>query len=440
MNVSFAIPTIFSEQQPFMNHQLLEKRFAELSHLLADEDLSRLSRRILDFLADIRVPGEIKQSAIRLRANYNAYAILEKANQTSEKRRELLSMASEVVHTIKSFLDDQPVERKTFAPVTLEDISTDKEKTNFVFQGKQVSKTYISSKYTFKLPAIDLDLKLGEITGIVGENGNGKTTLLRIVAGDLESTSGQIRYPRFNVAHDDWYRIKQNIAFIPQSLPVWQGFLKENLHFTAAIHGIKGAENEDRVDFIIHRLGLTKYEDALWSEISSGYKLRFELARALVWNPGLLIIDEPLANLDINTQQVFLQDLRYLADSTQNPMSILLSSQHLHEVESIADNIIFIKNGEALYNGKMADFGQDRSENLYELSTSLSKMEVQAKLAHLDSVIVEDIGRHMVIHTELNVDSNTLLGEIIGAGIPVEYFRNISTSTLKLFREGRGEN
>ena len=325
-------------------------------------------------------------------------------------------------------------------PLPLKRLSEKRNRSDIVFFGQKSHKNLsLSSKYTFTLPDIDLDLKLGEISGIVGENGNGKTTLLRIVAGDLEASSGIIQYPRFNLPEGDWYRIKQNIAFIPQALPVWQGFLKENLHFTAAIHGIKGAENEDRVNFIIHRLGLTKYEDALWSEISSGYKLRFELARALVWNPGLLIIDEPLANLDINTQQVFLQDLRYLADSTQNPMSILLSSQHLHEVESIADNIIFIKNGEALYNGRMADFGQDRSENLYELITSLTKMEVQAKLSHLENVRVEDVGRNLIIHTPLTMDANILLGEVVGAGISVEYFRNISTSTLKLFREGRGE-
>ena len=82
--------------------------------------------------------------------------------------------------------------------------------------------------------------------------------------------------------------------------------LVDNLHFAAAIHGIRGKENEDEVDFIIWRLGLDKYRNATWNEISGGFKMRFSLGRALVYNPRLLILDEPLANLDVNTQLLFL--------------------------------------------------------------------------------------------------------------------------------------
>ncbi|MEZ4772131.1 MAG: ABC transporter ATP-binding protein [Bacteroidia bacterium] len=416
-----------------MNKLTAVQRFDEIRTLAKDYDLSRLSRRILDFLADFPLTSEIQRDAISFRAAYNAFSILEKADQTEEKFYILAERGQQVLEKISALIPATPV--TDFIPeiplkgeVQLRDNST-------VFEGKGMTKSFYSAKYTFQLPPIDLQLRLGEITGVVGENGNGKTTLLRMVAGDLEATGGKLNYPHFRVQAGDWYKIKQNIAFITQQLPVWQGLLKENLHFTAAIHGLKGQENEDRVDFIIHRLGLTRYEDARWSEISSGYKLRFELARALVWNPGLLIIDEPLANLDINTQQVFLQDLRYLADSTQYPVSILLSSQHLHEVESIADNIIFIKNGETLYNGKMKEFGQDRTQNLYEISTPMSKYELSLRLSDIPDIEVEDIGQHIIFHTPLTIDANALLAELVKKGVPVDYFRNISTSTLKLFRE-----
>ncbi|MEL6593716.1 MAG: ABC transporter ATP-binding protein [Bacteroidota bacterium] len=407
----------------------LKTRLDELHRLADEQDLSRLSRRILDFLADHDVAAASRNAAIQLRARYNAFAALEQAEQTEAVREEMLREA----HRLLSQVNDS-------LPKDQDGDHTDRsllpsQEPDLVFSGRGITKTFVSPKFVFTLPELDLDLKLGEITGIVGENGNGKTTLLRIVAGDLEISGGNISYPAFDVAANDWYRIKQNIAFIPQALKPWKGFLKENLHFTAAIHGIRGEENEDQVDFIIHRLGLSQYEDALWSEISSGYKLRFELARALVWNPGLLIIDEPLANLDINTQEVFLQDLRYLASSTQNPISILLSSQHLHEVESIADNIIFIKNGEALYNGKMQEFGSDREENLFELTTAATKGEIIEALSHLDQISVEDRGRTKIIRTPVEMASNQLLGELVKQDIAVDYFRDISTSTLKLFRE-----
>ncbi|MFK7926147.1 MAG: ATP-binding cassette domain-containing protein [Bacteroidia bacterium] len=409
----------------------MKTRLDELYRLAEEQDLSRLSRRILDFFADHPSAPALRNDAIQLRARYNEFAAHEQAEQNPTERAEMMQNAHDLLSSLAGELSDQ---------LAQDGKGTDKsmvpsQEPDLVFSGRGITKTFVSPKFVFNLPDLDLDLQLGEITGIVGENGNGKTTLLRIVAGDLEISGGNISYPAFDVAASDWYRIKQNIAFIPQALKPWKGFLKENLHFTAAIHGIRGVENEEQVDFIIHRLGLTQYEDALWSEISSGYKLRFELARALVWNPALLIIDEPLANLDINTQEVFLQDLRYLASSTQNPISILLSSQHLHEVESVADNIIFIKNGEALYNGRMNEFGQDREENLFELTTSATKGDIQSALEHIENISVEDRGRTKIIRTPVDMASNQLLGELVKQDIAVDYFRDISTSTLKLFRE-----
>ena len=414
----------------------LQDRLEELRRLIAERDLSRATRRMLDLFADATLPVSLRKPAIRLRAAYNAYAIAESSAATGEQYDPLLEEAVRLIGEVESFFKKEYPEAFPAAqPVAS---PSPAEAGPAVFQGRGITKVFRTPRYTFELPELDLNLRLGEITGIVGENGNGKTTLLRIVAGEPEPSAGELHYPLFDAAPGDWYHIKQHIAYIPQQLPVWRGFLKENLHFTAAIHGIKGMENEDPVDFIIHRLRPSQYEGGFWSEISSGYKLRFELARALVWRPRRLIIDEPLGNLDIHTQQIFLQDLRYLVRSSRHPMAILLSSQHLHEVESIADNIIFIKNGEAIYNGRMRDFGSDRNENLYELSTAASKSEILDRLRHLPHLLVEDAGQVKVIRTPVGMDANGLLGELVRAGIPVNYFRDISTSTLKLFRRGNG--
>lgn len=411
-----------------MTPSIQSQRLAELRLLGKEGDLSRLSRRLLDFMADRPVPGELRQAAIRLRAGYNRFASLEQGEQDPADREALLRQGSEVLAALETYLDlQQPLP----APVQLRDNSR-------VFSGHQVTKTFRSGKHRFELPPLDLDLRLGEITGIVGENGNGKTTLLRIVAGDLRASGGTLTYPYLERGDEiglDWYQIKQHIAFIPQSLDPWQGYLKENLHFSAAIHGIRGAENEELVDFMIHRLGLSRYEGSRWSEISSGYRLRFELARALVRRPRLLIIDEPLANLDINTQEVFIQDLRYLASSSQYPLSILISSQHLHEVERIADHIVFIKNGEALFNGRTADFGADRRENIFEFSTTWTKSQLQASLPPDQGLLLEDRGHHFLLRTPLDLSSSQVLALLVAAEVPVDYFRDISTSTLKLFRE-----
>lgn len=221
---------------------------------------------------------------------------------------------------------------------------------NLVFEGKGICKNYKVRSTKFNLRSIDLNLRLSEITAIVGENGNGKTTLLRIIAGELAASQGEVSYPYWTSSGDtDWYSIKKQIAYVPQELPKWHGLLVENLQFAASIHDITGKDNDREVDWIIYRLGLEQYKKAKWNEISGGYKRRFALAMALICKPKLLILDEPMANLDINTQMRFLQDLRDLANSCKYPIAVVISSQNLYDIEIIADQIIFIKNGRAAY-------------------------------------------------------------------------------------------
>ena len=194
---------------------------------------------------------------------------------------------------------------------------------------------------SFHLEDINLDLYLGEITSVVGENGNGKTTLFRLVVGEISADEGHLEYPLLSLDENelDWFDIKKQIAYVPQDLPKWYGSLKSNIQYAAAIHGLKGTDNQREVDFIIRRLGLENHLTKRWKELSGGYKLRFALAKALVTKPKLLVIDEPLANLDFKAQQIILSDLRNLSRSLKHPVAILLSSQHLHEIESVTDNI-----------------------------------------------------------------------------------------------------
>jgi ABC-2 type transport system ATP-binding protein len=310
---------------------------------------------------------------------------------------------------------------------------------NIAFYGKNIEKQYRGKTSDFRLFVESLELKFGEITSLVGENGNGKTTLLRIASGQLKETSGEIRYPALLGSKSsnrlDYNRIKQQIAYIPQELPRWSGLLIDNLHFSAAAHGIKGEANEFEVDFILNRLGLEKYRNATWSEISGGFRMRFALAKVLLWNPKIIVLDEPLANLDVNTQMIFLEDLRDIADSLENRKTILLSSQHLHEVESITDNIIFVKDGSAIYNGRLTDFGEDRKENGFEIICDLSRKELLKLLReHISEVTIDVvIYNHYIINTPRSVTSRYILNILSSKDTGVSLFRDISKSTRRLF-------
>lgn len=304
-----------------------------------------------------------------------------------------------------------------------------------IIQASKLSKSFKN----FELKNIDIELNFGEIITVVGQNGNGKTTLLRILAGELAQNSGELNYPFLNMNGLDWYYIKQNIAYIPQRLEKWHGTLENNIRFSASIKGINGVDNDNRIDFILNRLGLDNYRNHKWDEISGGYQMRFELAKALVWYPKLIILDEPLAHLDINTQQLFLQDLRDLANSIRYPLGVVISSQHIEEVEAIADKTLFIKKGEAKYYGKTVEFGDKRVENIYELKCfdSSQKLLNREKLYGIFNgldLFIEDVGQFHILETNRDISAKELLTKLIDNNSEVIHFKDISKSTKKLFR------
>ena len=460
----------------------------EIKGLIEDNQLDLATKRVMDFAEDFAVYKKRKYEAIDFQRRY--CELREDKRKSSYSEHTIREKFSALTFSILEFVDLIVAEyRKNYSPRTtfvgikehknkpysksnpkdntinfnqklperkntenkipktkLEKIKESRKKQkqsniknsniNIVANVRNITKKYSGRLTDFQLSVSKLELKFGEITSLVGENGNGKTTLLRIIAGELQQTSGIVEYPALTkLKENSRYKIKQQIAYIPQELPEWPGLLVDNLHFAAAIHGIRGKENEDEVDFIIWRLGLDKYRNATWNEISGGFKMRFSLGRALVHNPRLLILDEPLANLDVNTQLLFLQDLRDLANSLAHPKTILLSSQHLYEVENITDNIIFVKEGSVIYNGKLEDFGKEIEENAFELSCNLSKNELMDLLDKISYTQIEMVGHNQyIINTSRNIGSNDLIKLFINHNIILKYFRDISKSTRRLFK------
>ncbi len=294
-----------------------------------------------------------------------------------------------------------------------------------LISAENISKSYRNGN--FSLQPMNLSVDTGNVLGVVGENGNGKTTLLRCLAGQLGLNNGVIRYHLLE--EPDAYAIKNHIAFIPQRIPKWYGQLKDNLHFSAAIAGINGDKNNLMVDFMLERLNLSSYAHLIWDQISSGYRTRFEIARILLQKPRLLILDEPLANLDINAQQTILTDLIFMAKGAHNPMGIILSSQQLHEVEKVADPVIFIKQGNCIYKSNDAE-GQITS-NAVEFETKAERESIVSLFGEGNIELQFNGGFYTIISSSLS--SQEIIGRMIDAKIVITYFRDITYSTKRFF-------
>lgn len=395
---AFTLVWQFSAFYPhlYTNLKPMHKRIAEIQSYLQHNDHSLAVRRILDASLDTADLSLLKE-AIQVSQLYRQY-----------KEAGLPPSFFETANTLLNKINNV-TERFT-------------ESTALLVTATEIGKTYGSGNFSLK--PISLQVKTGDVLGIVGENGNGKTTLLRCMAGQLALDSGELHFPQLQ--NPDHYEIKHQLAFIPQRIPKWYGQLKDNLHFSAAISGIKGEENTVMVDFMLERLDLTPYAHLTWNQISSGYRTRFEIARILLQKPKLLILDEPLANLDINAQQSILTDLRFMAKSVHNPMGILLSSQQLHEVEKIADTVLLIKKGACLF--RTGEQEKTATAFVIELETTANRNQLLNVLAGQGELQFN--GGFYTINSA-TLPAQEILTKLVTAGISISYFRDITHSTKR---------
>jgi ABC-2 type transport system ATP-binding protein len=374
----------------------MHTRIAEIQSYLQHNDHSLAVRRILDASLDTADTTLLKE-AIQVSQAYREY-----------KETIVPPAFFESANTLLNKINNA-TERFTFQTTSL-------------VTAREIVKTYSSGN--FSLRPISLQINTGDVTGVVGENGNGKTTLLRCMAGQLALDAGELNFAQLK--DPDHYDIKHHLAFIPQRIPRWYGLLKDNLHFSAAISGVTGEENRVMVDFMLERLDMTPYAHLTWGQISSGYRTRFEIARILLQKPKLLILDEPLANLDINAQQSILTDLRFMAKSVHNPMGILLSSQQLHEVEKIADTVLLIKNGSCLF--RTGDREKTATAFVVELETTANRETLQQVL-NGQGELQYNGGFYTITSSALQAQD--LLSTLVTGNIPITYFCDITHSTKR---------
>ncbi len=327
-----------------------------------------------------------------------------------------------------SISDDELIKQMSVILEKISKIDVETFDTNTpVVRALDITKSYGSNR--FSLGPVSLEIKKRQVYGLVGENGNGKTTLLRILAKELQHNQGRIDY-NFQKQETNAYNLRTRLVYIPQRTQKWYGSLKDNLKFVLSNYGISPEENETRVLMMIARFGLWNYKHLKWNELSSGYKMRFELARTLLRQPELLLLDEPLANLDVLAQQVILEDLKSVCNSVNNPVALILSSQQLYEVEKISDNVIFLKDGKHKDNGNHQNV---QSKLIVEIDCKCSREQLVEAFKLLPPEKLVFNGGIFVVSFGEGTSFASVLETLGKSNLEVIYTRNISNSTRRFF-------
>ncbi|MDC8003630.1 ABC transporter ATP-binding protein [Aureisphaera galaxeae] len=314
----------------------------------------------------------------------------------------------------------------------LANIPVQEAKRETIIAVNELEKSYGYNR--FCLGPISLELKKGEVYGLVGENGNGKTTLLRALAKELKPTKGEAYY-LFDEKEQGDFDLRTKLVYIPQRTPVWYGSLKDNLKFVLSNYGVPPEENETRILMMIARFGLWNYKHLKWKELSSGYKMRFELARTLLRQPELLLLDEPLANLDILSQQLILEDLKSICNSINNPIALLLSSQQLYEVEKVSDKVIYLEKGKHIAQdaGATDESVPEDKSLIVEIEGEIEREALQRILSHLPLERLLFNGGVYIAYFSSETQYHQVLYVLGKHEATITYSRNISESSRRFF-------
>ena len=275
-------------------------------------------------------------------------------------------------------------------------------KNKIVLSVKNLSKTYIKngSKKIEALSNLNLEVKQGEIFGLLGPNGAGKSTFINILAGLVLKSSGEINVWGFDIDKNP-RQVRASIGIVPQELNLDPFFNPRKLLDLQA--GLYGVKKEDRItDTILKMVSLNDQADSYSRGLSGGMKRRLMIAKALVHQPPIVILDEPTAGVDVELRKNLWENVKLL---NKNGVTIILTTLYLIEAQEMCNRIAILDKG------KLAAL--DTTDNLIgQVKNKRVKFKLDKKVNiendSLDSIkVISNIGNVLMVSYEkdkLNID------------------------------------
>ncbi len=261
------------------------------------------------------------------------------------------------------------------------------------------------------LDGFSLRLERGEILGLLGPNGCGKSTVLNIICRLLLPDVGQISLmgqPLNRMNNKDHSLVgfcTQRCALYPDLFPA------ENLHFFGRIHGLSAQECQQRVAELMRTFSLNTFAETRVGQLSGGWQQRLHLAAALIHQPALLVLDEPTAAVDVEARSGL---WRLIEDLRDRGMTILLTSHHLAEAERLCNKVALMRNGKVVVSGSVADL-LVRMPGQAVAKVQSEDPETISQRAMLRGWTVRQQAGHIKLFLPQNLDLRDIMEALAGA-------------------------
>jgi len=289
--------------------------------------------------------------------------------------------------------------------------------------------TGISKSYGERTAVDDLSLTVerGQIFGFVGPNGAGKTTTMRIIIGLLDPDSGEVSWDgeRIDSGH------RRQIGYMPEERGLYPKMrVDQQLEYFGELHGLDAGLARKRTAEWLERLGIAERAEDNVEELSLGNQQRVQLAASLIFDPDLLVLDEPFSGLDPIGVDVLSGVLAEVCAERDVP--VIFSSHQLELVERICDAVAIIKDGRLVASGTVRDLEREHSENLWKARVDGADPGWDPGLPGIER---QDT---WTFRLDDRTDPQSLLDSARSAG-PVVEFREIQPGLTELFRASIGE-
>ena len=302
-----------------------------------------------------------------------------------------------------------------------------------------ISVSNLSRSYgsTLAVDNVSFEITNGEVVGLLGHNGAGKTTIMKMITGFIEPSSGSVEVDGL-VLGENTVGIQKKIGYLPENCPVWPEMrVTDYLIYQAKLHLVEEARIGSLVSEAIEKTRLTEKATARIDTLSRGYRQRVGVAQALLHKPDILILDEPTNGLDPNQILQMRELIKELAKSS----TVIVSTHVLQEVQAICERVLIMRGGQLVLDSKIKDL---QSENKIIFNFQPSESDVITMLSESPLVKkVEEVQNSETTSLRVEVQKEeipSLIRSLVSAGANIESImpekRTLETVFAEVSTEG----